>query len=319
MSTASPVPESGGPGPSGRDALSTFAATDRRRLAADAVIRLRASDGFSHARSMAFAMGLIFVQGIIALVGLASAVGSGGLSRSIVRTLEAVVPGAAGLLLHDAVRQAHEAGSTGRWVALTLGTVGAFVTGMTLLGQVERALNRLYGIEQDRPTGAKYGRAAALAATAGVLAVAAFAVMMLGRELTVGSDGVRVAWKLLRWPLAALLLAGATALVLRWSPNRRQPAWSWLSLGAAVSVVALMATTLGLDAAFRLSSTFGQTYGPLAGLVALSFWSFGASVCLLAGASLTAQLEAVRAGVVEPRVTRAPLQGAVGPARRVVT
>ena len=63
----------------------------------------------------------------------------------------------------------------------------------------------------------------------------------------------------------------------------------------------LTATTIALDALFRLSSTFGQTYGPLAGLVALSFWTFGASLSLLAGAALAAQLEAIRAGVPSPR------------------
>lgn len=301
MSTANPVPET--IHLTGSDAGTILSQTSTSRLLADSVARLRASDGFSHARSMAFAMGLIFVQGIIALVGLASAVGSGGLSRTIVKTLGSVVPGAAGLLLSDAVRQAHEAGATQRWLALTLGTIGALVTGMTLLGQIERALNRLYGIEHDRPTAAKYGRAFVLTVTSGLLAVIAFGVMMLGRDLTLGNDGgaLETAWNLFRWPLAAALFAAATGLVFRWSPNRHQPSWSWLVTGAIVSVALLTATTVALDALFRLSSTFGQTYGPLAGLVALSLWTFAASLSLLAGAALAAQMEAIRAGVPSPR------------------
>jgi uncharacterized BrkB/YihY/UPF0761 family membrane protein len=62
-------------------------------------------------------------------------------------------------VLTDAVKQAHEAGAQSRSLALTLGLVGAVVTGTTLLGQIERAMNRLYGVEQDRPTLKKYGRA----------------------------------------------------------------------------------------------------------------------------------------------------------------
>jgi uncharacterized BrkB/YihY/UPF0761 family membrane protein len=167
---------------------------------------------------------------------------------------------------------------------------------------VERALNRLYGIERDRPTLRKYGLALLLALSAGVLAVSGFAVMMVGRELAGDGGGTAgTLWNLIRWPLAALLLAGATALVFRWSPRRRQPGFSWLTAGSVVGVALLSLATVALDLLFRLSSTFGQTYGPLAGLVALSFWTFAASASLLLGGSFVAQLEAVRAGVPAPR------------------
>ena len=56
----------------------------RARLLHDAFERLRASDGFSHARSMAFLTALILVQAVIALVGLASALGSGRVSGAFV-------------------------------------------------------------------------------------------------------------------------------------------------------------------------------------------------------------------------------------------
>jgi hypothetical protein len=39
-------------------------------------MRLRASDGFSHARSLAFMLSLVLVQGIVTMVGLAQAFGS---------------------------------------------------------------------------------------------------------------------------------------------------------------------------------------------------------------------------------------------------
>ena len=53
MSTANPVPETFGL--TGSDAKETLETTGRGRLLRDAFERLRASDGFSHARSMAFA------------------------------------------------------------------------------------------------------------------------------------------------------------------------------------------------------------------------------------------------------------------------
>src|SRR5439155_7151115 len=93
----------------------------------------------------------------------------------------------------------------------------------------------------------------------------------------------------------------AVALLFRLSPRRRQPAWSWLAFGATVSVGLWGIATILLSLFFRISSSFGQTYGPLAGIVALLFWSLLSSIALLFGASVGAQLEAVRAGTPAPK------------------
>jgi YihY family inner membrane protein len=300
MSTANPVPETWHL--TGDDAKETLAQTDRSQLLKDAVSRLRYSDGFSHARSMAFLTFLVFVQAVIAAVGFASALGEGTLSRTIVTVLQTIVPGPAGQVLTEAVRQAHQAGSSGQGVAIVVGTVGALITGTTLMGQIERALNRLYGIERDRPTLAKYTRAFVLTVTAGTLAVLAFAGLALGGAIadSIGGSTARTIWNVVRWPIGIALLVGAIALIFRWSPRRRQPGWSWLSFGAIAAVGLLALVTLALNLFFQFGSTFGDTYGPLAGIVALAFWSFFSALALLMGAALAAQLEAVRAGVATP-------------------
>jgi uncharacterized BrkB/YihY/UPF0761 family membrane protein len=46
---------------------------------------------------------------------------------------------------------------------------------------------------------------------------------------------------------------------------------------------------------FRWSTTFGDTYGPLAGMIGLLMWGLALSVAALLGIALTAQLESVRA------------------------
>ena len=43
------------------------------------------------------------------------------------------------------------------------------MTATTAMGQIERGLNRLYGVEQDRPFLHKYGLALLLAVSSGVL------------------------------------------------------------------------------------------------------------------------------------------------------
>src|SRR4051794_41890047 len=81
---------------SGDEARETLRRTGRKKLVRDAFVRFRASDGFSHARSLAFVTSLLLVQGLILLVGLAAWLGDTDLSGTIVRTITEAVPGPAG-------------------------------------------------------------------------------------------------------------------------------------------------------------------------------------------------------------------------------
>jgi len=307
VSTASPVPETYEL--TGDDAWDTVGRTGRGRLLADAFRRLRLADGTSHARSLAYLITLIAIQALIALVGLASALGEGQFSKLIVRSLQAASPGPSGKILTEAVAQAHQASSPGLSTALILGFVGALVTGTMALGQFERGLNRIYGVERDRTTGRKYVHAFWLALTAGLFAMLAFAALALGRAIadSLDSDLALTLWNTLRWPIGLVLAAASIALLFRWSPNRRQPGWSWLAFGSVVAVVLWAVSTLALALFFQWSSTFGQTYGPLDGIVALMIWALLISLSLLYGAAVAAQLEAVRAGsptVQDPTAAR---------------
>jgi uncharacterized BrkB/YihY/UPF0761 family membrane protein len=114
-------------------------------------------------------------------------------------------------------------------------------------------------------------------------------------------DTITQIWNVVRWPIALALMMAAIALLFRWSPNRHQPAWSWLAFGSTVSVLLWSLATLGLGVFFQASTTFSTTYGPLAGMIAILLWALFSSVAVLFGAALAVQLEAVRAGAAEPR------------------
>lgn len=301
MSTAHLVPETRDL--TGDDAYETLRRTGRRRLLADAFKRLRVSDGFSHARSLAFLSVLVVVQGIIALVGLASVIGNRAFSEAVVAAIKGTSPGPSGDLLTAAATQAQATGDRKQIIAVVLGLAGCLFTATTMLGQFERALNRIYGVESDRPTTQKYGFAFVLACAVGACLVAAFACVAYGGIHTVSLDGgtIDTAWQLVRWPLALVLVAGGLAALSKWSPRRRQPRWSWLAYGAGLGTALWVLSTLLLGLFFRWSSTFGETYGPLAGIVALCLWALISSIALCYGAAVSAQLEAVRAQASVPQ------------------
>lgn len=301
MSTASLVPETRGL--TGDDAWQLLRRIGWGRLVKDSFRRMRVADGFSHARSLAYMTSLIAIQGLIGVVGLASALHKGRVSAMIVAAVHQAVPGPAGQVLTTAVKQAQRVAAEHQYGALLIGLIGAVVTATLAMGQLERGLNRLYGVEQDRSTLMKYRLALVFTLSVGIFVALAFVCLAFGRDLilSTGNSHLASVWSVVRWPLGFGSIAVAVTVLFRWSPRRKQPHLSWLAFGSGVSVFLWGLATAGLGLFYRSSSSFGTTYGPLAGVIALLLWSFLSSIALFYGAALAAQLEAVRAGEPTPQ------------------
>jgi len=301
MSTARLIPETWEL--TGDDARRTLRDTGRRKLLADAFRRMRWSDGFSHARSLGYLVALAAIQGMIALVGLARAFGQGAISDGITRAVQGAAPGPVADLLTTAISQAEKDGASRNYIGLTFGLIGWLVTTTTAMGQLERGLNRLYGVEKDRPSLQKYGLAFLLTVSVGALLTIATALVGFGRSVSdsFNNSTLASAVSLAAWPVGLAIAMAAVALLFRWCPRRHQPGWSWLAFGGAVTVLLWGATTVALSLFLSHSGSFGETYGSLAGVVALLLWSMLSSMAVLFGAAVAAQLEAVRAEAAEPQ------------------
>jgi YihY family inner membrane protein len=269
-------------------------------LLKDAFIRLRLADGFSHSRALAFQIVLALIPGVIVAVGVATMLSESQTANLIRGTLDSLAPGPAGDIFRAAFEQGAQAGNADR-VAVVVGGLALLVAAVTTFGQVERAANRLYGVERDRPTFKKYFRATLLALSSGVLIGVFLILAAFGRNVGDSLDnGWATLWQALRWPVGLLVLLMALALVFRFSPRRRQPEPSWLAVGSCVSVIGILIVTAALHYYLNASQSLGDTYGPLAGFIGLMLWALLASIALLYGLSFAAQLEAFRAGVPDP-------------------
>jgi YihY family inner membrane protein len=300
MSTATSVPETYEL--EGDDALKTLRNTGWAQLLKDAFLRFRAADGFSHSRALAFQVMLTLLPFVIAVVGLATALQVEDVRDLVTRSVDRLAPGPAGQLFTQAIRQGARSASSGGVLALLTGAVAALTSATLAMGQIERGANRLYGIEQDRPSTQKYLNGFKLACTAGLLTVVAFVIIVAGSDLAGGSGFLSGLWSVLRWPLSIALVIVAFALLFKAAPRRRQPAWSWLAVGSGMSVLLWFVFTGLLALYLDLSSgTFGRTYGPLTGVIAVLLWAFLTSLAIYLGLAFAAQLEAVRAGVPQPK------------------
>ena len=314
MTTARTVPvttEMDGDELDAEDAWHVVLRTGLRRLFVDAFLRFRFGDGFSSSRALALQSALAVVPFMLALTGLAADIDEERPARVLARTIEAVSPGSGERdALASAVtgRQASEGAGE---IALGFGLFFALLSMITAMGQVERGTNRIYGIRRDRKTMAKYGRATVLTAVLSVPVGAGFLLLVAGGAFADAmaegygwSDGFVDGWNLARWPVGVALLVFTIAVVLNHTPRRRQPGLSWLALGAGVAVVLSLGSTGLLAAYVQLSPSFGEIYGPLAGVFALLLWTLLSAIAMFYGAALCAQLEAVRAGVTATRVER---------------
>ena len=303
MTTATSVPETYEL--EGDDALETLRNTGWGQLAKDSFVRFRAADGTSHARGLAFQVMLTLLPFVIAVVGLATALNADQFRQLLTDTVDRLAPGPAGQIFIQAISQGAKSAARGGIWALLLGAVAAMASATVAMGQIERGANRLYGVEQDRPTADKYWNGFKLACSAGVLTVIAFTIIVAGGDMAAAtglSGVVEGLWTVLRWPLSIGFVIVAFAMLFRAAPRRHQPSWSWLAVGSGMSVLLWFVFT-GLLALYLdvSSGTFGRTYGPLTGVIAVLIWSFLTSLAIFLGLAFAAQLEAVRAGAPGPK------------------
>ncbi|MFF5226648.1 YihY/virulence factor BrkB family protein [Dactylosporangium sp. NPDC000521] len=277
-------------------------------LLRDAFLRFRYGDGFSHARALGLQLCLAIVPFLIALTGLVSKLGVAEGGQVVADTVLALTPGASDQLVHDLLADSDRAESIGEF-ALTAGLITGIVALTTAMAQIERGANRIYGVERDRPAHIKYGRAVLLAAGAGIPALTGFLMLVAGGDLgrsvrTHYSWGAPVdaVWQLLRWPFSVALVVTAVAAIFRFAPRRRQPAFSWLLFGAALSTAFWWLISALLAFYVSSSDAFGATYGALTGIMALLLWANLTGIALFLGIAFGAQLEALRVGVPEPVV-----------------
>jgi YihY family inner membrane protein len=310
MSTATHVPETSQFSRdqlSADDARATISHTGTRRLLVDAFRRLRYGDGFTSTRALAFQLVLSIIPLLIAFVGLSSTIQAEKLAQALRQTVLSITPGSSNDAFKQVLTRGLSEGGGGGRIALYVGLLAALASLTTAMAQIERGANRLYGIQRDRSSGSKYGRAAVLAVVAGIPAMLGFVVIVAGGALVESlqsaygwgdTTGTVLTW--LRWPAGILLGVVAVTAMFRRAPRRRQPGMSWLAFGAAVALVLWLLFSGALAFYITNSSSFGSVYGPLTGIIALLIWSQLTSLALFFGVAFSAQLEAVRAGVPSP-------------------
>ncbi len=155
------------------------------------------------------------------------------------------------------------------------------------------ALDEIYETTDSRPFWIRFPLSWGLA----ILVLAA----MLGAIAIVWAGHVSGGWSLpiliLRWPAAAVLVALAFEVIVRWAPAEHRRV-RWASLGSALVVVGWIGETVIFGAYVRGVANFRTPVGSLEVFIFLATYFYIAAVVLLVAMELD---ELVRADLQRPR------------------
>ncbi|MGQ0443950.1 MAG: YihY/virulence factor BrkB family protein [Beijerinckiaceae bacterium] len=196
-------------------------------------------------------------------------------------------------LLTDSLQSITEAGTGKHDVALITSLVvslwsakaaiSSIMTGLTIAYEKtgERSFIVQTAISLGLTLGGMVFAIVALAAVAGVPAMLALIPM---------DDGLRTLLALGRWPLLAMLVLFATAVLYGFAPYRSKPKWRWITWGSAFTALAWLAASALFSYYVTNFGSYDATYGSLGAAVIFLLWFWVGTLVLLAGAEIDAEL-----------------------------
>ena len=176
-------------------------------------------------------------------------------------------------------------------LALALnGASGAF-------GAAGRALNVVYGVEEDRGLVRRKLNDLAIASAVIVLFVIVLGAIFLGGQIAddlfgkIGlGDTAATIWSYARWPVALTAAIVAYALVYGLAPDREPRRVRWFSPGAAIGVGLWLVLSVGFAVYVRNFASYGAVYGAFGTAIVLLLWLYLSANAFLFGAELNAEL-----------------------------
>lgn len=231
-----------------------------------------------------------------AVLVLASLIGLVGDPDKLAENLRQFAPSQAQDTLVDMVRQLAGSASIAGPLAI-IGMLSALWAASGYLGAFIRASNAIYDVEEGRPIWKTVPLRIALTLTMMVLLTTTMLGVVLtggiaervGRALGLGSTGVAV-WDIVKWPVLALLVSLAIAILYWAAPNVQQPGFRWVTPGSLLAVLVWAAASAGFALYVANFASYNKVYGSLAGVVVFLVWLWLSNLAIVFGAEFDAEI-----------------------------
>lgn len=179
---------------------------------------------------------------------------------------------------------------------LSFGIVTALWSGSAAVSTFIKALNRAYDVEETRPFWKRKGIEILLTLFVGIVASAAFIVIVFGGKIgdkIAGSMGwghaFNVFWNIVRWPVILAFISLALAVLYWIGPNIKQK-FQWISPGAVLATIVWLLAIGGFGLYVSKFGSYDKTYGTLGGMIVLLLVFYISSMVIMLGGQLNSEL-----------------------------
>ncbi|HVX08599.1 YihY/virulence factor BrkB family protein [Humibacter sp.] len=231
---------------------------------------------------------------LISVLGLLGADRSG--SKKLLEVIDTVAPQQVQPALSSLLSQLTSSSAAG--IGLAIGIIGAVWSASGYVGAFTRAVNRIYGVKEGRTTIVL--RSQQVLITVVVLALAVVIVLALvlsgsvsrtiGQALGIG-DAVFTTWEIVKWPLIAVAVILAVAVLYFGAPNLHHPRIRYVASGAAIAVVIMVVGSVLFGFYVSNFSSYNRVYGAVGGLLVALLWVWLVNLALVIGAEIGSELE----------------------------
>ncbi len=245
------------------------------------------------AAGMAFYAMLAIFPGLIALISLYGLVAAPADVQQQINSMSGMLPASAQELLSERLNSLVTSSSTTLGLGLLVSMAAALWSASAAMKTAMAAINIAYGEKEER--GFLKLRGIALLLLAAILVVLVTLALVAVLPVLFGIMGVGQTGQAIvtygRWPVMALLVMVAVAVLYRYGPCRHIPSWRWVGWGAVASTLLWLGVTALFSLYVSSFGSFNETYGALAGVIVLMLWLFLSSLVILLGAELNAEVE----------------------------
>jgi membrane protein len=231
---------------------------------------------------MAFYFFLAVFPALISAVGLLDLLNAGPVFlSSLTDSIQRSMPGGAGKILLDAISAAQQGSKGASLFAAIFGIAVALWSATAGMGALQIGLDIAYDVPKERPFFKARLVALLLVIATGVLG-ALPAPFFAAKGLV---------WSVAGWLMTLVSITTLFAIFFYLGPNREKPNWKWITPGGILGGAIWVLASLGFTFYVKNFAKYGETYGPLAGVVILIFWLFLSALAIVVGGELNAQLE----------------------------
>jgi membrane protein len=193
-------------------------------------------------------------------------------------------------LLADQVKTVAGGNPRGLGIALVIGVLLSLWTASGGMKQLIEAVNVAYDESETR----KFLRLRGLALlfTLGMIFVFVATLGLLAvLPAVVNSSAGQVVANVVRWPLLAVLMAAALAVLYRYAPDRDNPKLRWVTWGAGIATLLWVLGSVLFTIYVSNFGHYNKTYGSLGAVVVLLLWLYLSAFIILLGAEINAEME----------------------------